>query len=141
MRAITFVLAVLGLSACAAMGPPPPEPLVLGPFVGTLPCADCPGIVTTLTLARKDVGWAEGTYRLEQTYIDRGPPVVSTGDWTTLRGDAVDEDAVVYQLNPDGPKSTWAFKKVDEATVRLLDGDMKEIPSSVPATLHLRKDP
>ena len=43
------------------------DPLVLGPFVGTTPCADCPGIATELTLTRKDPDTAEGGYRLRMT--------------------------------------------------------------------------
>jgi uncharacterized lipoprotein NlpE involved in copper resistance len=101
---------------------------VLGPFVGTLPCADCPGITTSLTLTREGEFVAEGTYRLEETYIDRGAPIVTTGDWTTLRGDAADEDAVVYQLEPDQPEKSRAFVKLNETTIRLLDADMKAVP-------------
>ena len=51
------------------------DPLVLGPFVGTTPCADCPGIATELTLTRKDPYTAEGSYRLRMTYLERGPPL------------------------------------------------------------------
>jgi copper homeostasis protein (lipoprotein) len=112
-----------------------PEPLVLT-FSGTLPCADCSGIATTLTLTRKAAGWAEGTYRLKQTYIDRGPPRVTTGDWTTLRGDATDDDATVYELDPDKAQGAQHFLRVgDDAALRLLDGDMKRLPGRLPSTL------
>jgi copper homeostasis protein (lipoprotein) len=127
MRLPVFALSILVLAGCAGARAPS-EPLVLGPFVGTLPCADCRGIATRLTLTREGEFVAEGTYRLEETYIDRGDPIVSTGQWTTLRGDAHDEDAVVYQIEPDHPEKSRAYVQVDDATIRLLDADMKEVP-------------
>jgi len=81
---LVIAVAVFSLTACAA--PRTEEPMVLR-FVGDLPCADCPGIRTDLTLKRKAPGWAEGTYVLSETYLERGGPRVTTGDWTTLRGD------------------------------------------------------
>jgi copper homeostasis protein (lipoprotein) len=130
-------IAVAGCSTAAphARRAPAPEPLVLR-FSGTLPCADCPGIATTLTLTRKAAGWAEGTYRLEQTYIGRGGPRVTTGDWTTLRGDATDDNATVYELDPDKTQGAQHFLRVgDDVALRLLDGDMKPLPGKLPNTL------
>lgn len=127
MRLPAFALSILVLAGCAGVKEPA-EPLVLGPFVGTLPCADCPGIATRLTLTREGEFVAEGTYRLEETYIDRGGPLVSTGEWTTLRGDARDEDAVVYQLEPDHPEKSRAYVKLSATSIRLLDADMSEVP-------------
>lgn len=131
-RAIT-ILALVLMAACATA--PRAEPLVLGPFSGVLPCADCPGIQTELTLTRRGEFVAEGTYRLKQTYIDRGPPIVSTGEWTTLRGDASDEDAVVYELDPDTPEQSRHFRKEGERTIRALDREMKTWPASLPQVL------
>lgn len=129
MRAGLLALAILVLAGCAGATPAPREPLVLGPFVGVLPCADCPGIATSLTLTREGEFVAEGTYRLEQTYIDRGPAIVTTGLWTTLRGDAEDEDAVVYQLEPDHPEKSRNFVKLDEARILQLDRELRRIPT------------
>ena len=123
--------------AAAPPAPAPivPEPLVLK-FSGVLPCADCPGIATELTLTRKAAGWAEGTYRLKETYIERGGPPVATGQWTTLRGDATDDDATVYELNPDQPDQARHFLRVgDDAAVRALTRDLKTWPAGLPDTL------
>lgn len=161
MRARVLLLGLLVLGGCSKgaeppTSPPPPkiappkppvpqpadvaltsqaEPMTLT-FAGTLLCADCPGIKTELVLTRRAAGWAEGTYRLTETYIDRGAPFVSTGDWTTLRGDALDEDATVYELNPDDPKTARHFLRVgDDQAIRTLDGDMKPLPKGLPDTL------
>ncbi len=63
-----------------------------------------------------------------------------TGDWTTLRGDATDPDATVYQLNPDKPEGRRAFLRVgqDEA-LRILDGDMKTLPPGLPDRLERKR--
>jgi len=131
--ALAAMLAVLPLTAGAAAGPQ----VVLGVFEGALPCADCPGVRTRLTLTQENRDTAEGTYRLEETYLGRDAvPRVTTGDWTTLRGDAVDPDAVVYELNPDETARSRAFLKVGERAIRQLDRDLREIPAKTGYTLR-----
>ncbi|KAA8735113.1 copper resistance protein NlpE [Acinetobacter qingfengensis] len=45
-----------------------------GIYQGTLPCADCPGIKTVLTLH------ADKTYKLEETYLERNvQPIITEG--------------------------------------------------------------
>ena len=118
-----------------AVAAPGEEPMVLR-YAGDLPCADCPGIRTELTLTRKAKGWAEGSYSLSETYLERGGPKVITGDWTTLRGDAVDPDASVYQLNPDDTERQRNFLRVgDDLELKALDRDMKRWGGKVPDTL------
>jgi len=151
MRPLALVLGLALLSACsqpAAPAKPPPAPAAAKPaeisgvitFEGVLPCADCPGLKTELVLTPKGEGWAEGTYRLTETYLERGGPMVTTGDWTTLRGDASDPDATVYQLDPDKPEGRRAFLRVgqDEA-LRILDGDMKTLPPGLPDRLERKR--
>ncbi len=123
----------------AAATPTPSEPLLVGVFAGDLPCADCPGMATRLTLVRKDSGWAEGRYLLTQAYRERDvPPLVRTGDWTTLRGDAENPDAVVYQLDPDKDNGGELFRKEGEQTVRALTPAMRPFPAGMPQTLERR---
>lgn len=118
-----------------AVAAPGEEPMVLR-YAGDLPCADCPGIRTELTLTRKAKGWAEGSYSLSETYLERGGPRVTTGDWTTLRGDAADPDATVYQLNPDDTEEQRNFLRVgDDRELKALDRDMKRWGGKVPDTL------
>ena len=151
LAAVLLLLAACSPGAEPPTAPPPPKipaPHMPAPppaaaaeamslkFEGVLVCADCPGIKTELTLTRKAEGWAEGSYRLVETYLERGAPFVSSGEWTTLRGDAKDPDTTVYQLNPDKPKSARHFLRVgqDEA-IKALDGDLKPLPESLPSTL------
>ena len=60
-----------------------------GTFTGTLPCASCPGIDTTLVLA------ADGTYELTEAYReDPGPAIATEGSWS------VEEDDTRIRLDP-----------------------------------------
>ena len=134
------VLATCALALALAGGPAAAgDPLVLGPFVGTVPCADCPGIETELTLVRRDPASAEGTYRLRTTYLERGGPFERTGAWTTLRGTPQDENATVYELDPDRPGQQQYFLKVDDDRVRMLDGARGPIASDLNFTLTVQR--
>lgn len=60
-----------------------------GTFTGTLPCASCPGIDTTLVLG------ADGTYELTEAYQDEpGPAIATEGSWS------VEEDDTRIRLDP-----------------------------------------
>ncbi len=115
------------------------DALVIGPFVGTIPCADCPGIETELTLTRKAAHTAEGSYHLRSTYLERGPPIESTGNWTMVRGTPQDENATVYELDPDQPGREQYFLKVGDDRVTMLDRDRNPIPSDLNFTLALQQ--
>lgn len=142
--ALTLALLMAACSPPVAKAPPPPPPAATAPapeamimsFSGLLPCADCPGLKTELTLTRDAPYSGDGTYRLVETYLERGAPFTSTGVWGTLRGDAIDPDATVYELNPEKAEGRRHFKRVgnDEA-LKVLDGDMKPLPDSLPSTL------
>jgi copper homeostasis protein (lipoprotein) len=115
--------------------------ILFGVYRGTLPCADCSGLDTVLRLYAK--GKFDTTYAFyvrTQTY--RGAPhgdVVLTdrGDWAVLRGDAVDPDATVYQLNPDDQQhaESWLVKDQGAALVQL-DREQRPIDSTVNLTLR-----
>ena len=99
-------------------------------FNGVLPCADCPGIETELTLVNDDL-----TYTLTQTYLDRdGQPFVSTGTWTTLRGFKDDENGVVYWLDPESNRESY-YLKTSESTIVMLDKNQEMIMSDLNFTL------
>ncbi|PJK13293.1 hypothetical protein CO613_10190 [Lysobacteraceae bacterium NML07-0707] len=71
-----------------------------GNFKGTLACASCPGIETALSLN------ADGTYTLEQTYLEEQDGYSkTTGKWTLNEGRVA--------LTPDGATEADTFYAVD----------------------------
>lgn len=108
---------------------------VLGTWQGTTPCADCSGIITTLTLYQKASNdFTDAVYRLHMKYIDRGS-FSSYGSWTVLRGMPGHADATLYQLDPDKPQGTQYYLRVDDDTLQQLDRERKPIDSKLNFTL------
>jgi inhibitor of cysteine peptidase len=129
------LLCALATSSVTAHGQPEAV-LSAETYSGLLPCADCEGIRTTLALMR----FAHGTsYSMSQTWVGRPAAGTwkSSGTWTIVKGDAADKKATVYQLHENGSKAVTSFLKIDENTLRLLDGSLGELPASVPHTLKL----
>ncbi|MEI9981255.1 MAG: copper resistance protein NlpE [Edaphobacter sp.] len=116
--------------------------VLLGVYKGTLPCADCEGLDTTLRIYAK--GRFDFTYAFfvrTQTY--RGAPkgdvtFSDRGDWAMLRGDATDENATVYQLNPDDEKRSESYL-LDDGGNALVMLDKEQRPIESTANLTLRK--
>lgn len=89
-------------------------------FSGTLPCADCSGIETTVAL------FPDTTFRLrEQSTGKPGDAQVSMGRWA--------HDGATLTL--DGLGRTLRFAVAGEDTLRLLDQGGKPIAGSAPVTL------
>lgn len=106
-----------------------------GSWQGTTPCADCSGIVTTLTLYQKAPDDFTNTlYRQDLKYIDRGS-FTSYGTWKIIHGMPGHPDATVYQLSPDKGHSAQYYWRVDDDTVQQLGSDMKPIDSPLNFTL------
>ena len=115
--------------------------VLLGVYKGTLPCADCSGLETVLRLYAK--GKFDTTYAFfirTQTYrgTAHGDVVLTDrGDWAVLRGDATDENATVYQLNPDDYQhSNSLLLQNNGNTLVQLDRDQKPIDSKVNLSLR-----
>jgi predicted secreted protein len=114
--------------------------ILLGVYKGTLLCADCEGLDTVLRLYTKSkVDFTYAYYVRTQTY--RGAPhgdvtISDRGEWALLRGDADDENATVYQLNPDDEKRSEALVVQDKgASLMQLDRDLKPIDTTANVTL------
>lgn len=92
MKRISPLALVLVLAAClpapaprSASTPTPADTSQTaldwaGVYQGTLPCADCAGIETTLELR------ADGHYRLSETYLAKGKPFVTRGTFAWQAG-------------------------------------------------------
>jgi copper homeostasis protein (lipoprotein) len=114
---------------------------VLGTWQGTMPCADCSGIITTLTLYQKAANdFTDAVYRLHLKYIDRGS-FTNYGSWTVLRGTPGNADATVYQLDPDKPQGSQYYLRVDDDTLQQLDRERKPIDSKLNFTLKRIAEP
>ena len=114
--------------------------VLLGVYKGTLPCADCDGLDTVLRIYAK--GKSDFTYAFyvrTQTY--RGAPhgdvtYSDRGEWTMLRGDADDENATVYQLNPDREQGSDALLVQDSgASLVQLGRDLEPVDTTMNVTL------
>jgi copper homeostasis protein (lipoprotein) len=125
----------------ASGAPHPGSAILMGIYKGTLPCADCSGLDTELRLYAK--GKYDTTYAFyvrTQTY--RGPPhgdltFSDRGDWTVLRGDAINPDATVYQLNPDDERHSDSWLVKDQGAVLVqLDREQKPIDTKMNLTLR-----
>lgn len=91
-----------------------------GTFEGVVPCADCSGIDTKLTLNN------DYTYSLYATYQGKSSDNVfeSAGKWK------INESLDLITLDFDKPKELTYYKIVSVNTLRMLDKDGKEIDSS-----------
>lgn len=103
-------------------------------YKGTLPCADCSGIDTTLTL------YNDETYTMSSIYQGKNDnkPTIESGKWTTLRGDATDPNATVYQLYQDNSQETQNYL-VSGDQLKQLDANLNEV--NAPFNTSLTKQP
>ncbi|MBU1293046.1 copper resistance protein NlpE [Patescibacteria group bacterium] len=140
----TALLVLFGLIVLALVPPPErltqvsePIPVEGGQQVyeGVLPCADCPGIQTRLTLTNAITGASGGTYELSLTYLERDvEPVVSQGEWEYELGNL---ETPIIVLDPNQPEISQRYLLVDETTLRLLDRDGNEIETQASLDLKL----
>lgn len=130
MRPLLLLCPVLLLAACRAA--PTPEALLTvappaavpatGLFAGTLPCADCPGIRTTLQLR------PDARFLLHETYEGRGEQAVASdfGRWQEADG----------RVTLTGKGQPRQFRRDGPDRLRLLDLAGGEIRSPLPYDLH-----
>lgn len=108
----------------------PAEPMS---WVGTLPCADCAGIQTTLTLR------GDGTYRRSDAYLGTGASgdtlFTSVGRW--FRMDV--ELPTLVLLSGSG--GVQPFQALAGGSLRFLDGNGQAIASDLPHRLEPTADP
>ncbi len=118
-----------GASRDASSNAGPPQ------YTGELPCADCAGIATTLTLFPGDSFLVAETYKGTKEG-DRN--YTSRGVWSSM-ADAVDPSAgrIVY-LSPNQGMPR-RFRQLGDSALRQLDKDGKEFQSS--ANIILRRVP
>lgn len=96
-----------------------------GVFSGTLPCADCPGIDTTLTLK------ADGSYLLHSVYQERSASFDEEGVWQVEQSDRS------IRLQPKGTDdATSGYQIISKDELKMLDSEGKPIDTPLNYSLH-----
>lgn len=115
-----------------------PGALLTEMYIGTLPCADCSGITTELTL-QHEAEHGDGTFLLKETYEGKKDSINAfntNGMWTTLRGSATDKNATVIQITPEGSADDARyFEVLPNGDLLQLDREQKKITSQANYTL------
>lgn len=132
----TALIFLASLSGCQPASPPATVPAGdssrtsldwAGTYAGTLPCADCEGIRTTLTLTQA------GSYTLTETYQGKdGKPFVTRGKFVW------DDAGAMIRL---GPEAHDAKFKVGEGRLWHLDRDGKVIVGALADYYVLTRQP
>jgi uncharacterized lipoprotein NlpE involved in copper resistance len=98
-----------------------------GTYAGSLPCADCPGIDTTLVFA------PDGSYVETMSYRERGVVNTTRGHWS------LDAGGKRVKLHADEANASDAWVEiVSSGEIRLLDADGNPIDSPLDFSLHRR---
>jgi uncharacterized lipoprotein NlpE involved in copper resistance len=100
-----------------------------GNFSGTLPCADCPGIDTTLELH------ADGTFMLMETYLERKvEPAMLDGTWTA------EENGSRIRLDPNSKSEQDRLYAVDSRDQITQLGSDGTPPTATGPDFSLKRD-
>lgn len=102
-------------------------------YTGTLPCADCSGILTTLSLEENGPE-GEQLFKLKEVYqgvAGKDQTFNSEGNYKVQHGDAEDKDAEIIQLNPDKDRNLQRFYRRAGDVLRQLDKDRQPIPGAM----------
>ena len=135
------ILSVIGLAAGLALagcqsGPTDPMASKMV-YRGVLPCADCSGIRTTLTLYR-DQDANPSRYELNQQYLDGSKVAgraIERGAWADDRITIDNKSYPVYTLNPEAEEAQHRFLQSATNAVEMLDLSGQRIDSDLNYTL------
>jgi copper homeostasis protein (lipoprotein) len=102
-----------------------PHGKLLAAYHGVLPCADCPGIDTTVKFFGADAHATSGLYFIHHAYQERKGSYNETGTWTLEKGMPDDASASVYVLKPKTGSGGTNFLQVSNSEIKQLDNDRK----------------
>lgn len=109
-------------------------------YEGLLPAADCPGILFKLDISNAEFS-GDGEYKLSMTYLEakdgKDLTISSKGKMFTLRGDATNINATVYQFIEDNDRDTMNFLYLGDSLI-MLSRDLGRIDSGLNYTLKLK---
>ena len=121
--AVASVGSLGGPAQAASQGP-----IADGPYVGTLPCADCAGIRTTLTLYTMGGAGVPLVYRMTATYLGTGDgdrTEKRLGPWMRVGTDAGER----VRIEPYDEAGRQSFRRTNAGTLELLGRDEAPIPT------------
>jgi copper homeostasis protein (lipoprotein) len=108
-----------------------PHGKLLATYHGVLPCADCPGIDTTVKLFAAGAHDTQGLYVIHHAYQDRKSSYNETGTWTLEKGTPGDASATLYVLKPKTGNGVTNFLRVGDNEIKQLDNDRKPFAGNV----------
>ncbi|MZR63674.1 copper resistance protein NlpE [Alcanivorax sp. DP30] len=115
------------------------EPVVINPtaqkvvYSGMLPCADCSGIRTTLTLYRDQFD-APTRFQLREEYLEGskvGLTAVERGDWSQDTRIQSERQMELYTINPETPDAKRQYLRDAVNAVEQLDQNGELIESNL----------
>ncbi|MDG5501510.1 copper resistance protein NlpE [Marinobacter sp. BGYM27] len=131
-RLATTLMMTLLISACATVEPEP-APKQYGTWSGTLPCADCAGIETRLTLFAQP-----RTYVLEEAYKGKPEPIEHSGTWSLLPPENAMDLGRIVLTNEKGTVDRQ-FRRLPDGGLKMLGKDGKDIRSELNYTLERKR--
>ena len=128
VAALSPAVAACWLSLCGPAQATSQGPVADGPYVGTLPCADCKGIRTALTLYTMGDGGRPCVYRMTLTYLgtpDGDRTEERLGPWSRVGSGA----GAVVRVEPWDDARRQSFRRAAADRLLLLDREERPIDS------------
>ncbi len=139
--AILTLGVLFALAGCQTAPEPEPNPKASKTvYQGVLPCADCSGIKTTLTLYRDEAN-QPSRFELRQQFLDgakSGGSDVDRGNWIAERQSVDGKSYPLFILNPNDPSEQFRFLQKVTNAVEMLNADGERIESDYNYTLMQR---
>ena len=99
-------------------------------YEGTLPCADCSGIIETLSIMKPYAFLNNGTYVMHDFYEGKStPPYITQGTWEITQGMPGNPQANILVLTPQNAQTKTYYLMIDKQTLEPLDSNKKRINS------------
>jgi hypothetical protein len=98
---------------------------LIGHYSGTLPCADCPGIIINFDLKEK------AKYSSEMIYMEKEQTFEEDGVWKVINEkDLSGEKMVLIELSPYHSSNKTYYRVKNNTTLQLLDANKNAVPSA-----------
>ena len=107
MKKLSVILLIVVIALITFLSFSCSAPKLSGTYEGTLPCADCPGLQTIITLN------SDGTFHMEETYLERSDkPTITDGKWV------LDKDIITFTSGD----YKFEYKVISEKEIRWAPG-------------------